>query len=140
LTDDEARETIRISMGSYTSMKDVVYMIKVLNNYFEGKALFVSNVTSSQLNESMLSDPDNFFLDIRPEFQRKKLPGHKSFKVIHYSKIEKQQHLIPRDKNVVVTCETGQLSLLTAYTLKSNGYTKVSSLKDGIRGWHALRS
>lgn len=136
LTDEEARETIRISMGTGTSRKDVVYLLKVLDNYFKGKALFVESISSSQLNKLMSSDPGTVVVDIRPEFQRTKTPGHKSFTVIHYNAIEKNLHSIPRDKPVVVACETGQLSLLTAYTLKARGYMLVSSLKDGIRGWN----
>jgi cysteine desulfurase len=137
LSDEEARETIRFSMGSNTSRKDVVYLLKVLDNYFKGKALFVNRITSAQLNKLMLSDQNTFVLDIRPEFQRKKTPGHKSFTIMHYSAIEKNLHCIPRDKHVVVACETGKLSLLAAYTLKSKGYGFVSSLKDGIREWNA---
>jgi cysteine desulfurase len=135
LSDEEARETIRISMGSGTSRKDVVYLVQVLANYFKGKALFVESISSTQLNKMMVSDPGPVVLDIRPEFQRKKTPGHKNFKVMHYNAIEKNLHSIPRDKPVVIACETGRLSLLTAYTLKSRGYSLVSSLKDGIRGW-----
>ncbi len=136
LNDEETRETIRISMGSYTSGKDVTYMIKVLKNFFDGKVQYVNRISAVELNVMISSNPEIIVLDIRPEFQRKKLPGHEKFTVIHYSEIERNLHLIPKNRHVVVACETGQLSLLTAYTLKSNGYNRVSSLKNGIRGWY----
>ncbi|HEX2955573.1 MAG TPA: aminotransferase class V-fold PLP-dependent enzyme [Chitinispirillaceae bacterium] len=137
LSDDEARETIRVSMGSFTTNKDIRYMIKVLNSYFKGKALYVNNVSAEELKRKMFSEPGSVVvLDIRPEFQRKKLPGPKNFTAIHYSEIEKNLHCIPRNKHIVIACETGKLSFVTAYTLKSKGYTFVSSLKVGIRGWN----
>jgi cysteine desulfurase len=136
LNDEETRETIRISMGSYTTRQDVRYIINVLENFFSGKALYVSSISTSELKTLMSSDPGIVVLDIRPEFQRKKLPGNSIFKVILYSEIEKNLNLIPKDQHVIIACETGQLSILTAYTLKSKGYDLVSSLKDGIRGWY----
>jgi len=84
----------------------------------------------------MSSDPGIVVLDIRPEFQRKKSPGHTTFKSILYSEIENNLNLIPKDQHVVIACETGQLSILTAYSLKSKGYNRVSSLKGGIREWY----
>lgn len=136
LSDEEARETIRISMGSYTSGKDVAYLTKILTCYFRGKALYVNRISASELNVLLSSDPGIVVLDIRPEFQRKKLQGDSRFKVILDREIEKSLNFIPKDQHVVVACETGQLSLLTAYALKSKGYNRVSSLKDGIRGWY----
>jgi cysteine desulfurase len=135
LSDDATRETVRISMGSSTSEKDVHYMLKVLKNYFNGKTFFVNSITSNQLDEKLLLDDHIFMLDIRPEIQRKKTPGLPNWHQILYRDIEKDIQNIPNDKHIIVVCENGQLSLITAYNLKSRGYHEVSSLKDGIKGW-----
>jgi rhodanese-related sulfurtransferase len=135
LSDDATRETVRISMGSSTSEKDVHYMLKVLKNYFNGKTFFVNSITSNQLDEKLLLDDHIFMLDIRPEIQRKKTPGLPNWHQILYRDIEKDIQNIPNDKHIIVVCENGQLSVVAAYNLKSRGYHEVSSLKDGIKGW-----
>ena len=41
-----------------------------------------------------------------------------------------------RQSEVVLVCRSGTRSVLAALTMKIMGYTKVSSLKTGIRGWN----
>lgn len=41
-----------------------------------------------------------------------------------------------RDKEVVVICRSGKRSCLAAATMKQLGYTRVISLKTGLRGWN----
>jgi len=40
-----------------------------------------------------------------------------------------------RDKEVVVICRSGNRSALAAFTMQLMGFTNVSSLKTGLRGW-----
>lgn len=40
-----------------------------------------------------------------------------------------------RDKEVVVICRSGNRSALAAFTMQLLGFTNVSSLKTGLRGW-----
>ena len=40
-----------------------------------------------------------------------------------------------RDREIVVICRSGNRSVLAAYTMKQMGFTRVSSLKTGLRGW-----
>ena len=41
-----------------------------------------------------------------------------------------------RDREVIVVCRAGNRSALAAYTLQLMGYSKVSSMKTGLRGWN----
>jgi len=41
-----------------------------------------------------------------------------------------------RGRRVIVICRSGNRSLLAAYTLRLMGYTDVSSLRLGVRGWN----
>lgn len=51
---------------------------------------------------------------------------------------EKAESLLPdKDAPIVVYCAAGVRSLLAAKTLRSMGYTNVSSMKEGIEGWKA---
>ncbi|ABL02717.1 Rhodanese domain protein [Candidatus Ruthia magnifica str. Cm (Calyptogena magnifica)] len=41
-----------------------------------------------------------------------------------------------RDQNIVVICRSGNRSTLTVFTMQQMGFTKVRSLKMGIKGWN----
>jgi len=41
-----------------------------------------------------------------------------------------------RDKEVVLICRSGSRSVLAAYVMQQMGYTNVSSLKTGMKGWN----
>lgn len=40
-----------------------------------------------------------------------------------------------RDREIVVICRSGNRSVLAAYTMQLMGFTNVTSLKTGLRGW-----
>ncbi|VAW65386.1 Rhodanese-related sulfurtransferase [hydrothermal vent metagenome] len=40
-----------------------------------------------------------------------------------------------RDKEIILICRSGNRSALATYTMKQMGFSKVSSLKTGLRGW-----
>jgi rhodanese-related sulfurtransferase len=42
---------------------------------------------------------------------------------------------VPRDANVVIYCASGNRSALAADTLQQMGYSNVSSMSGGFRGW-----
>jgi rhodanese-related sulfurtransferase len=75
------------------------------------------------------------FLDVREpqEYNLGHVPG-----AVHVPRgmLEvKVEALIAHDAKVVVYCAAGARSALAADTLQQMGYTNVSSLQDGFRGW-----
>ena len=78
---------------------------------------------------------DATFLDVRDlqEVHLGKIPG-----AVHISRgnlENKVEAILPRDTLLVVYCGGGSRSALAADTLRQLGYTKVSSLAGGFRGW-----
>ena len=41
-----------------------------------------------------------------------------------------------RDRDIVVVCRSGNRSVLAGHTMQLMGYTRVSSMKTGLRGWN----
>jgi len=41
-----------------------------------------------------------------------------------------------RDRDIVVVCRSGNRSIMAAYTMQLMGYSRVSSMKTGLRGWN----
>ncbi len=134
LTDQAAQETLRISLGSDTSDRDIRYLSKVLRDYSDGRTLPVNMITPAQLNETLLSDEGTFILDVRPQIQRRKLKSIPNSYEASFLHIDKYLNRLPRDKNIVVVCQHGNLSLITAYYLKSKGFERVSNLLSGLNG------
>lgn len=134
LTDQASQETIRISLGSDTSERDIRYLSKVLRDYSVGHTLQVNMITPPQLNETMLSDEGTFILDVRPQIQRRNLKSLPNSYEASFLQIDKYLNRLPRDKNIVVVCQHGNLSLITAHYLKSKGFERVSNLLSGLTG------
>ena len=78
---------------------------------------------------------DATFLDVRDlqEVNLGRIPG-----AVHISRgnlENKVEAILPRDTPLVVYCGGGSRSALAADTLREMGYSKVSSLAGGFRGW-----
>ncbi len=75
------------------------------------------------------------FLDVRDlqEVNLGRIPG-----AVHISRgnlEQKVEAIVPRETPLVVYCGGGGRSALAADTLRQMGYTNVSSLAGGFRGW-----
>ena len=140
LSDQAARETIRISLGHDTSARDIQYMTRVFQDYVEGRAPYVNMVTPAQLNETILFDDQTYILDVRPSDDRKKFKGLPNSHEVSPLSIEKYLDQLPRDKEILVYCPGGGLSLMISYYLKAKGFKHVSNLRGGLDGWRKRRS
>lgn len=81
------------------------------------------------------ANPNLVFLDVRErnEWNLAHLPN-----AIHLprgSMETKIEALVPRDKHVIIYCQSGNRSAFAAETLQEMGYEDVASMADGIRGW-----
>jgi len=54
-----------------------------------------------------------------------------------WASLEKYLHLLPRDRQILVVCQKGNHSYITAHYLRSKGFGRVSTLLDGLLGWKA---
>jgi cysteine desulfurase len=140
LSDQAARETIRISLGQSTSAGDIQYTAGVVRDYVEGRSPLVNMLTPAQLNETLLFDERTFILDVRPPDDRKKQKGLPRSHEVSPLFVENYLGQLPRDKQIVVVCPGGGLSLMVSYYLKAKGFKNVSNLRGGLDGWRTRRS
>jgi cysteine desulfurase len=140
LSDQAVQETIRISLGCSSSERDIQYAAKIFREYFEGRTMFINMITPVQLNENILFDEQIYILDIRPQFLRRKLKSLPNSHEASFVSIEKYLYQLPRDKQILVVCQHGNLSYITAYYLKSKGFDRISNLLSGLSGWKEQRS
>jgi cysteine sulfinate desulfinase/cysteine desulfurase-like protein/rhodanese-related sulfurtransferase len=140
LSDQAARETIRISLGWKTSPGDIRYTSQVIREYLEGRTPLVNMLTPAQLNENVLFDERTFILDVRPPDDRKQHQGLPRSHEVSPLSVENYLGQLPRDKNILVVCPGGGLSLMVSYYLKAKGFKHVTNLRGGLDGWRARRS
>src|SRR5262249_18897978 len=141
LSDQAARETIRISLGSGTSARDIRYTAGVVQDYLAGQTpLLVNRIAPAQLDDSILFDDQTYILDIRAPGERRKSKSLPNSHEINPFKLKSHLNRLPRDKHIIVVCPGGGHSFIVAYYLKSKGFKNVSDLRGGLESWKILRS
>lgn len=135
LPDEQARQTIRISLGHDTSAGDIRYFLRRLRKFLHGQAVHVSMLTVAELDKQMLDDEETWLLDVRPRSLRQRFPSLPHAHEAPWSEIHNYLDLIPRDKHIIVVCQGGYLSFMIAWYLKAKGWPRVSNLLSGIAGW-----
>ena len=140
VSDQAARETIRISLGHRTSEREIQYMTQVFQDYVEGRTPYVNMITPAQLNETILFDDRTYILDVRPDDDRRKFKGLPNSHEVSPFSVEKYLDQLPKDKEILVVCPGGGLSFMISYYLKAKGFKRVSNLRGGLDGWRKRRS
>lgn len=135
LTDQQARETIRISLSTYTKPKELSYALRVLGEYLNGKTPAINIVAASQLNQSFLLDPDLYILDVRFWYDRGLLKSLPNAHEISFFNAKKYLPQVPKDKHILVACQNGPNAPFVAYQLKALGHRRVSTIMTGVMGW-----
>ncbi len=140
LSDEAARETIRVSLGCNTSARDLRYTTQVVQDYIKGRTPLVNVITPVQLNETILFDEQTYILDVRPPDDRRKFKGLPNSHEVPSLSVEKYLDQLPRDKQILVVCPGGGLSFMVAYYLKAKGFKHITNLRGGLDGWRKRRS
>lgn len=135
LSADAARQTLRFSLSSETSRKDIRYTLDILSDYLQKRISPVNMVSPAQLNENLLFSESSFVIDIRSKFDRKILKGLPNSHETSAAALKKLLQHVPRDKNIVVVCQTGIDAPIAAYFLRGEGYKNVGFVMGGIVGW-----
>ncbi|MCP4405426.1 MAG: aminotransferase class V-fold PLP-dependent enzyme, partial [bacterium] len=135
LSDRAARETIRVSLSAETSEQDILYAVRIMKEYFENRQTPISMIAPAQLNENILFNENTYIIDIRFWYDRKLLKGLPNSHEASFVSIRKYVNQIPKDKNILVVCQTGYNSPIVAYYLQSKHCKNVSFLLTGLLGW-----
>ncbi|MCC6500478.1 MAG: aminotransferase class V-fold PLP-dependent enzyme [Anaerolineales bacterium] len=135
LSDRAARETIRISLGPDTSARDLQYLTRMVQEYLEGRIPFVNMLAPAQLNESFLFAEDTFILDVRPPLNRKEAKGLPNSHEVDPLRVERYLKQLPREKQILVYCPGGGLSVMISYYLQAKGFKRVTNLRGGLDAW-----
>ena len=93
----------------------------------------VKHVSTTEL-KPLLNDRKRFYLDVRTpaEFKGNHIKG---FKNIPLQTLNSQLNQIPKDKEVLVICQSGMRSKQAVKVLKKAGYSNVTEVRGGMNAW-----
>lgn len=98
----------------------------------------VNKIKPAELKKLIEDEEEIYLIDIREKEQ--KLHGeifHLNLVQISrgYLEFQVEREIPNKDARIIIYCCTGKRSLLTVKTMMDMGYTNVTSLEGGIRGW-----
>lgn len=90
----------------------------------------VRTISTDTLKE-ILNDPDKVFVDVRTpaEYAAKNISRFQNIP------LGVDLSILPKDKEIVVICQSGLRSAQACRQLKKLGYPKVTNVRGGINAW-----
>ena len=109
-------------------------MMNFLGKLFGGGA---EQINIEAYLEDYYKKNNHVLIDVRTagEFKRGHLPNAKN---IPLNEVSAKLSKIPKDKTVILVCQTGNRSNMAARTLKQAGYEDVINLAGGTSRWQRL--
>jgi rhodanese-related sulfurtransferase len=113
----------------------LLFLLITAYNYLKPKES--RNYTSINTDEArrMLENDQNIMLiDVRNENEYNS-EHLKNAKNIPLNQLEKRIKKLPRDKDIIIYCQTGSRSIRAIRKLEVNGFNRLSHMHEGLRGW-----
>ena len=139
-TEEEALSTIRISMGTTTTKADVHYFVKALRDVLENEPPGFAWIDPKHLTEERILSEKTFLIDLRYPYERMLEPSIPGAQLWSYIGFDRYIKRIPRDKEVIIMCNTGIMSFSAAYRLAKAGHPAAHVVYGGYSAWRALHS
>jgi len=94
----------------------------------------MQNINATDMQKIMKQTPEIYLLDVRTpgEYQQKRIKGGH---LIPIDQLQNRINEIPKNRPIIVYCETGVRSALVGRYLDQLGYQSVYNLGQGIMGW-----
>lgn len=94
----------------------------------------MQNISATDMQKIIKQTPDVYLLDVRTlgEYTQKRIKGAR---LIPIDQVQNRINEIPKNRPIIVYCETGMRSAQVSRYLDSLGYQSVSNLSQGIMGW-----
>lgn len=93
----------------------------------------IRSITAAELPEYM-SDKKRMCIDVREPHEYKS--GHVQGMVnIPLGQIGQRMSELPKDREIILMCRSGNRSMMAARTLKKRGYSQLINVRGGISAW-----
>jgi rhodanese-related sulfurtransferase len=94
----------------------------------------VKEITTTELKEQMKADQTAVYVDVREvdEFEDGHVEGMKNMPLSSFAETHEE---LPKDKEIVLMCRSGNRSMQAAEFLTQQGYTIVTNVAGGMLSW-----
>lgn len=94
-------------------------------------------LTAPEAQAKLIGQPTPFLLDVREpeEFRQGHIAGAK---LIPLNDLSRRMHELPRDREILVVCQSGSRSSSATRQLIAAGYHAIN-VRGGLIGWHMAR-
>ena len=94
----------------------------------------MQNISATDMQKLIKQNPAIYLLDVRTlgEYVQKRIQGAH---LLPIDQVQKRINEIPKNRPIIVYCETGIRSAQVGRYLDSLGYQGISNLSQGIMGW-----
>lgn len=110
----------------------IVIIYFIVSKYLSKGSQVISTADLKRLMQE--KNPDYFYVDVRTpgEFKSNKIKG---FKNIPLNQLASSLTQIPKDKKVIVICQSGARSTNACRQLIKSGYTDITNVRGGMNMW-----
>lgn len=107
-------------------------VIKAMQEYMEFSSYEAGIILPQQISKDVFDNV--IFIDTRDaaQFAKGSIPGARS---IEWREVLSRINEIPKDKKVILFCNTGSLSAQAAFALRVAGRENILVLQTGLDGW-----
>lgn len=139
LSDEEANATLRISLSTDTTVKDINYALKVFEDMLQGNTPQVQLVKPFNVDRDFLYNQKHYILDIRFEYERRLLKSMPHAHEVEFLSFKRYLHHIPKDKTIIIVCMGGIDAMALAYRLHEKGFKKIAVVLGGLAAWRLVQ-
>jgi rhodanese-related sulfurtransferase len=132
------RILLALAMASLTSMPALAdnkaIAVDEMAGYLDfvdygGGIIFAEQIPADEYKKMLIIDARD-----RAQFEKGHIPGAIN---IEWRRVLAQKNQIPKDKTVLIYCNTGSLSAQAGFALRVAGYENVRILQGGFEEWKA---
>ena len=134
---ERALQSIRLSMGTGTTSKDLRYLLKVLDEVLARPPAGLAYLDPTHLTAERIAAPRTVLVDLRfphERFRSPSIPGAREWNVLT---VDRHARDLPHDHEVILMCATGVASYGAGYRLARAGHPAVRVVQGGYNAWRA---
>ncbi|WP_100372276.1 rhodanese-like domain-containing protein [Bacillus sp. FJAT-45037] len=101
---------------------------------FQQSSNDVKEITTTELEKQMETDSEAIYVDVREvnEYEAGHVKGMENMPLSNFAE---NYSVLPKDREIVVFCRSGNRSMQAATFLADQGYAKVTNVEGGILAW-----
>ena len=112
-----------------------LFLLITAYNYLKPKeSRNYTSITTGEAKKMLENNQNIILIDVRneEEYNFEHLQGAKNIPI---DKLDKRMKRLPRDKDIMIYCQTGARSIRAIRKLEVNGYSRLFHMHEGLRGW-----